>query len=448
MRVLHALDGPAVRQWCAAALDALAAHQREIDDLNVYPVPDRDTGTNLVLTLRAAADALRPGSEAAADALRPGSEPAPAALRPGSEPVEINGDLGAVLHTMAQGAILGARGNSGVIVGQLLRGLADGLPAGSAGGRALATALRHATEQAYAAVAEPVEGTILTVAAAAAAAAARAESDDLVVVACASAEAAGAALERTQSQLPALARAGVVDAGGLGLVVLLDALARVATGAAAGALPGLAAVPAGQPPADPADYAYEVQYLLAAEDAAVARLRTTLAGLGGSLAVVGTGAGQWNVHVHVNDIGAAVEAGIEAGRPSRIKVTRFADQFAGGRVAGSGGPAGGGEEPAGSVAVVAVAPGLGVADLFAAEGVVVVQPEPDGCPSAAEVAAGPVPPASSSCRMPPRSPRWPTRRPSGPAGPASRWPWCPPDPRSRDWPRSRSTSRPAGSATM
>src|SRR5690606_36142408 len=295
--VLETLDAVAVRRWCAAGLTALRRHEHEINQLNVYPVPDGDTGTNLALTLGAAQRAL---------AAQPDGDGPAAALR-----------------AMARGALLGARGNSGVIVAQLLRGLADTLASASAvGGRELADALTSAAKASYAAVAEPVEGTILSVATAAARAAVGSGGQDgpnpapgsLLTVVRAAADAAATALARTPEQLPALAAAGVVDAGGRGLVVVVDALVGVASGPA----PQGAAEPPPRRPRDPpersldppaagtspvpvdgcepAGYAYEVQYLLDAEDAAVAGLRATLAGLGDSLVVVGTGDGTWKVH--------------------------------------------------------------------------------------------------------------------------------------------------------
>jgi DAK2 domain fusion protein YloV len=384
------LDAAAARQWCTAGLDALRRSQREIDELNVYPVPDGDTGTNLVLTVTSAHRALMQEPESGAGTGEP--------------------TLGWVLRRMARGALLGARGNSGVIISQLLTGMADAL-AGEreAGGTALARALREAEVAAYAAVAEPVEGTVLSVARAAADAAAEAGSDDLVTVLRAAATGAAEELARTPEQLPALARAGVVDAGGQGLVVLLDALLEVVTGVAAQPLaprastrPLLVARETGS-----GEYSYEVQYLLDAEPAAVEALRVRLMGLGDSLVVVGAGASRdgvhtWNVHVHVNDVGAAIEAGVEAGRPHRISVTRFADQTP---VAPPPGPASGGagtstqageasartragmpgDRPSAGVAgghpvagavpesaAVAVATGDGATALFAAEGAAVV----------------------------------------------------------------------------
>ncbi len=353
--MLRTLDAPAVRRWSVAAADALAAHRAELDDINVYPVADRDTGTNLALTLRAAADAL------AAD---------PAAT------------AAAALDALARGAVLGARGNSGVIMSQLLHGLAGALDGERCDASTLAHALRRAADEARACVAEPVEGTILSVADAAADSAAAADGADLAAVLTATVAGADSAVRRTAEQLPALTRAGVVDAGGRGLLLLLDALARVVTGA-----PNALTAPRCAPrPATLLEtaresgsdaFGYEVQYLLHAGEDAAAALRSQLTGLGDSLVVAGAGDGLWNVHVHVNDVGAAIEAGIAAGRPHRISVVRFADQA---RVAAAASTGRGG------VAVVAVAPGEGLAHLFGGEGVHVVDGGA-GSPSSADVLA-------------------------------------------------------------
>jgi uncharacterized protein len=326
------MDDAALRRWCAGGLAALRRHQREIDDLNVYPVPDGDTGTNLVLTMAAAQQVL-------------------------------DGTDGDALRLMAKGALLGARGNSGVILSQILRGLADTLAdLPSVGGRALTEALAVASASAYQAVTKPVEGTMLTVAAAAAEGANRAGADDLTAVVQAAARAAADALARTPEQLPVLAAAGVVDAGGRGLVVLLDALVGVVTGV----VPEEKAVQVRRQvtaarESGSWEYAYEVQYLLDADPAAVERLKGELAGLGDSLVVVGADDRTWNVHVHVNDVGRAIEAGVEAGRPYQISVTRFEEPV---RV-----------DPE-ARAVVVVAPGAGLARLLTAEGVTVVGAKP------------------------------------------------------------------------
>ncbi|SDJ27752.1 hypothetical protein SAMN05444157_2601 [Frankineae bacterium MT45] len=386
-QMLDRLDAPAIRQWSVAAAAVLEEHRQEIDDLNVFPVPDGDTGTNLALTVRAAADALALDASVSASA---------------------------ALQAMARGAVLGARGNSGVILSQILRGLAEDdrtPPVEEFGAASLQHALRNAAERAYESVNQPIEGTILSVvrAAADAAQAVRLHSGALADVVRAAAGAAADALARTPEQLPALARAGVVDAGGRGLVLLIDALVAVVTGApisAAQPQPRLARsleALSAEREIGSDEFAYEVQYLLEAGDAQVTLLRGDLAQLGDSLVVVGTGDGVWNVHVHVNDVGAAMEAGIQAGRPYRITVTRFADATtrsalegpaqAPGEAAGPsltvGPPVSAPARPHGGsvTAIVAVAPGEGLAHLFTAEGVVVVEGGPSHNPSTAEVLA-------------------------------------------------------------
>jgi DAK2 domain fusion protein YloV len=358
--VLDVLDADAVRRWVLAGREALAAAREEIDDLNVYPVPDGDTGTNLLLTVEAAAEAVEHAG-------------------PG---------MAAVTGAMARGALMGARGNSGVILSQLLRGLADVLaPREQCTGAQLQAGLRRAADLGYAAVAAPVEGTLLTVARECADGAEAVDSGELVEVVREARAAADRSLARTPDLLPQLKAAGVVDAGGRGLCVLLAALQQVVTGDTppSPSAPSLlvARDRSGLARAREAGsdaYAYEVQYLLRDADApAVDRLKQVLGGLGDSLVVVG-GDDLWNVHVHVNDVGAAVEAGVEAGRPARITVTRFADQ------AGEG-PEGlpvMNERPAGR-AVVAVAPGEGLAELFTGSGAVVVDGGPSSNPSTGEL---------------------------------------------------------------
>ncbi len=372
--VTHGITLAGVARFVDIATDALSAAREEIDALNVYPVPDGDTGTNMFLTVSAARDALR---EARA------GDPA------------LGLEEGMVL--LARAALMGARGNSGVILSQMLRAYVGHLAtAGLDDRRALtvAEALAAATDASYAAVGTPVEGTILTVSRAASdaalAAAARpgARARDVFTAAAA---AARRALARTPEQLPVLAQAGVVDAGGRGLTVVLDAVETTATGRrpAPYTVPiGTHAIP--QPVhAEPGEDltadgpAYEVMYLLDttsapdrdAEAAAVAALRATLAPLGDSLVVVG-GDGLWNVHVHVDDVGAAVEAGIVAGRPHRIRVTHFAEQVASSRQRV---PTRDGRR------VVAVAAGPGLAELFGSAGAVVVPGGPGQRPSTGQL---------------------------------------------------------------
>ncbi|MFI8764936.1 DAK2 domain-containing protein [Streptomyces sp. R-07] len=355
------LDAEAVRTWCARALDALGREREEIDAINVYPVADGDTGTNLYLTAEAAHQAV--------EAVFAASEP----------------DTAETVRAMAHGALLGARGNSGTILAQLLRGMAAVL-AGGRDGDHLARALAEASAAARQAVAHPVEGTVLTVAAAAAAGCAG--GGTLADVAVRAHEGARTALEATPGQLDVLARAGVVDAGGRGLVAVLGALVETvsgrapdreedATGATGGVrvLGDVRAVPAATGTCDgQAGPAYEVIYLLEAQDAAVDLLRARLDALGDSLVVVG-GDGLWNVHVHVDDAGAAVEAGVEAGRPHRIRVTHFAADAA----------AGTGRGERAQRAVVAVVPGEGLAGLCAEAGATTVRSRPGEPPAGDEL---------------------------------------------------------------
>ena len=338
---LQALDAPLVHAWAAAACASLDTHRAEIDRLNVFPVHDSDTGTNLATTMRAGLAALEAG-------------PHPA-------------DAAAALATLARGAVLGASGNSGNIAAQLLRAFADAAAdSGTCDAATLRMGLRRAALEARAAVADPVEGTILTVAAAAARAVpdSAATPAEVAGVALAAAE---EALRRTPEQLEVLARAGVVDAGGQGFVLILEALVLV-LGAGSTAIAAVH-VPAGlgldpveeRHPQQPGGGAFEVAYLLDIGPAVDAeRLSTQLRGallrLGDSVVVVGSGDGTLSVHVHTDDVGGAVEAGLAGGRPFRISVTPLV-------------------EPAGAPkpgAVVAVCRDSGPAAMFAREGVEVV----------------------------------------------------------------------------
>jgi DAK2 domain fusion protein YloV len=395
--VPHTLDADAVRIWCGLALDALGRAREDIDAINVYPVADGDTGTNLYLTVESAAQAV--------DAAFDGHPASVAAARP---------SLADVVRAMAHGALIGARGNSGTILAQLLRGMADVLAQGGGTGGGtksgdgdgdgdeadgLRRALRRAVDLAYLAVAHPVEGTVLTVAVAAAEGAERA-TGDVGTVARAAYEGARAALQATPGQLDVLARAGVVDAGGYGLVTVLGGLAEALSGEPPAAPPAAPAIPApasalqGEAGAGPVDCsadgpAFEVIYLLEADDTAVAALRERLDALGDSLVVVG-GEGLWNVHVHVDDAGAAVEAGIRAGRPYRIRITHFGTSAERGPAAPEprrperrpDGPSG---ERA-TRAVVAVVPGEGLAALCAEAGATVVATGPGKPPVGSELA--------------------------------------------------------------
>ncbi len=354
--MLQVLDAAALRQWCAAGLEGLTAAQQEIDDLNVYPVPDGDTGTNLQLTMAAVVEAVTAAPS----------------------------DMAATLGALVSGSLMGARGNSGVILSQLLRGLAEVLaPLEAAGPDDLRAALLRSATSAYGAVSVPVEGTLLTVAREAAEVA---QGADLGAVVRSALAGAVASLARTPDQLPALKAAGVVDAGGRGWCVLLEALVRVVTGSAPVLAPAML-VPrdrsglAAAREAGSEAFAYEVQFLLRdSSDAEVVDLKERLRGLGDSLVVVG-GDGLYNVHVHVNDVGAALEAAVDAGRPFRVSVTRFEDQLAAEQAL----PAPTSRPP--GRAVVAVVPGDGLGALFREAGARVVAGGPTSNPSTAELLA-------------------------------------------------------------
>ncbi|MDF9815903.1 DAK2 domain-containing protein [Streptomyces sp. SPB162] len=395
----HTLDASAVRAWCRLALQALGRAREEIDAINVYPVADGDTGTNLYLTMESAAQSV----EAVFDG-HAASGHAP--------------DLAQAFRALSHGALIGARGNSGTILAQLLRGMTEALTddaAGAAGAgdrdpadpaESLRRALRRAAGSAYLAVAHPVEGTMLTVATEAATAAER-DGGGLVSVARAAHQGARVALSATTGQLAALGRAGVVDAGGRGLVAVLGALADALSGEVPmGPLADHAApVPYGcrdedgsDPHVVPGGPSFEVVYLLEAADTALPALRARLDALGDSLVVVG-GDGLWNVHVHVDDAGSAIEAGIEAGRPYRIRVTHFGDQARQRPDADThvvldpvsrhheGADDGGRPPERVRRAVVAVIRGDGLAELCARAGATVVAVRPGDPPASGEIAA-------------------------------------------------------------
>ncbi|MCD4524747.1 DAK2 domain-containing protein [Nocardioides sp. cx-173] len=360
-----------VLRFVDIATDALGQAREEIDALNVYPVPDGDTGTNMFLTVSAARDAIREAAEAAE----------------GAE----GGNRDLALAAFGRGALLGARGNSGVILSEMLGAIARRISAAAPGERnaeIMADALHQATEASYAAVGRPVEGTMLTVARAASEAAVALAGDPQVRardVFTAAARAAREALARTPEQLQILKDAGVVDAGGRGLSVILDAAETALTGRRpvpvaspigrhAIPIPLTDSLPAGD--LSPDGPAYEVMYLLDAAPEAIPALRETLDGLGDSLVVVG-GEGLWNVHVHVDDVGAAIEAGIEAGRPHRVRVTHFAEQVAAARH-------GAGHERDGR-RIVSVAAGPGLAALFEEAGALVVPGGPGRRPSTGQI---------------------------------------------------------------
>jgi DAK2 domain fusion protein YloV len=279
---------------------------------------------------------------------------------------------------------MGARGNSGVILSQILRGIAAAFGDGAGDATTLVDALERASAGAYQAVMKPVEGTILSVIRASSEAAAATLSDghtELVEILSRAKDAAAEALERTPDQLNVLKAAGVVDAGGAGLVLLFDAFLHVVAGRPLPEPPAsrpASAVPrATDEPVPPehdavGDLRYEVMYFLEAPDETVPAFRDVWAGLGDSIVVVG-GDGLWNCHIHTDDIGGSIEAALDVGRPRKIRVTDLFEEVEEERwvrEAAAGAP----PSPAASVepvtcAVVAVATGEGIRRIFHSLGV-------------------------------------------------------------------------------
>jgi uncharacterized protein len=316
------LDASGLLDWAHAAVGGLVVHAEEINRLNVFPVADADTGTNMLFTMRAAlADAERHAKR--------------------------SGDVSQVASALARGALHGARGNSGMILSQILRGLADVTASGAADtGNQLAdvdpvlfaVALRHGVALVVGSMGEEVPGTIVSVLQAAATRAEHcaADGDELSATVLAAADAAVTALEQTPEQLGVLAECGVVDAGGRGLLVLLDALAATLTGhtPARGEYvpsPPAQGSAAGEPAVDVRTPHYEVMYQISGTGQRLDALRERLEALGDSVAIASDGGDRYSVHVHADDAGAAVEAGLAVGNPSHIQISTLRGGQAPGR---------------------------------------------------------------------------------------------------------------------
>jgi uncharacterized protein len=352
----RALDAPALRDWAHTSVGDLITHIDEINRLNVFPVADSDTGVNMLFTMRSAL------AEANTDAK--------------------SLDVVKTAVALSAGALNGARGNSGVILSQILRGVADvtARAAAESGGelheidaKLLGAALHRGVELVVASMGgQEIPGTIVSVLKAAGEAVEQAASagHGLPVAATAAGDAAVVALEKTPEQLDVLGDAGVVDAGGRGLLVLLDALRSTITGQAPSrkvyepAPRRTVAEIAAQPPAPQ----FEVMYLLGGCDTEGADLlRERLDELGESVAIATSGVvGGYSVHVHTDDAGAAIEAGLAVGDPRRIQISMLTSGTSG--------------LPPGSWtrerAVLAVVDGDGAAELFGDEGACVLRPDP------------------------------------------------------------------------
>ena len=345
------LSAGELRTAISTYAELLRSHKEVINRLNVYPVPDGDTGTNMTLTIESVTKELGP--------------------------LEANAPMADVCKAIAHGSLMGARGNSGVILSQMLRGLVAKFPAdGDVEPGVLADSLEHADVLARQAVVRIVEGTMLSVARAAAEGA-RAHCESLTALVRSARDRAKVALAFTPEQLPVLKQAGVVDSGGTGLLLLFDALCTVVANDPLPVAPPVESIQVHvhevtdtHAEGDIADLRYEVMYLLDADDAKMHAFREVWAGIGDSIVIVG-GDGIYNCHIHTDDIGAALEASLDAGRPREIRVTDLSEQVIEERWVREAIGADVEEvtDPAPPTAVVAVVVGEGVGRIFRSLGV-------------------------------------------------------------------------------
>ena len=352
MTITSHLEAKELRYFMNQFFAALVAHREALNMLNVYPVPDGDTGTNMSMTAESVVNALKEIPEEA--------------------------EITEITSSIAHGSLMGARGNSGVILSQVLRAFSSEVGiSGVLDASSTARGLSEAAKAAYGAVMTPVEGTILTVVRESSEAAEKAyeEGGDLLTVVEAALERGKDALARTPEMLPVLAEAGVVDAGGSGFLLLLDALLNVLDGRPLPEAPEVNTSSATNFHSEASESLiegprYEVMYFLEADDDQIPSFKEAWSELGDSIVVVG-GDRTWNCHVHTDDVGAAIEAGIEVGRPYKIRVSDLLEeaeeqawvreQIAGDQEDFTGPPV--------PCAVVAVANGVGIVDIFRSLGV-------------------------------------------------------------------------------
>ncbi|HUZ42708.1 MAG TPA: DAK2 domain-containing protein [Acidimicrobiales bacterium] len=344
------LSARELRSTIATYLDLLRSHKEVINRLNVYPVPDGDTGTNMTLTIESVTAELGPLADDA--------------------------EMAEVCKAIAHGSLMGARGNSGVILSQMLRGLVAKFPIkGDVSPDLLAESLENADVLARQAVVRIVEGTMLSIARAAAEGA-RAHGETLIELVRSARDRAKDALALTPEQLPVLKQAGVVDSGGTGLLLLYDALCSVVADDPLPIAPSADSISVhvheetDERESNIADLRYEVMYFLDAEEDKIDGFREVWSGIGDSIVIVG-GDGLYNCHIHTDNIGAAIEAALDAGRPRDIRVTDLSEQVLEERWVREGSA----EQlevevhPAPTTAVVAVVVGEGVGRIFRSLGV-------------------------------------------------------------------------------
>ena len=310
-----------MRNWATRAVGELAHRRDEINALNVFPVPDSDTGSNMAHTMEAAVAELDNGGD--------------------------------VADSLAIGAVRGARGNSGMVLSQVLRGVAESTVDSVIDGDVFARSLQQAVELVDRAIAQPVEGTVITVLKAAAEAAEDAEAQSgatLHSIVSAAIAAAETALERTPSQLPALREAGVVDAGGAGLVILLESLLAEIEGST-----GHTGLPEPEPETE-----LEVVFFFEGD---IDTLQVAIEPLGDSLVIARATEDNANVHIHSHQAGKVIETAFGTGKVTKLHLEALpphADPVS--------------EEPI-ARRVFAAAPAGPISDLLASAGVSVVSPD-------------------------------------------------------------------------
>ena len=335
-----ACDGRGLKRLVRFGLAWLEKHQQAINSLNVYPVPDGDTGTNMLLTMQSAYQEIHDSPEE---------------------------EVGVIAHKVAHGALMGARGNSGVILSQIFRGFARELEGLSAFNTVeFAAALREAAATAYKGVIKPVEGTMLTVAreSAEAAVAAAASSRDLRWVLQQVVREAHESVTRTPTLLPVLAEAGVVDAGGQGLLVILEGMLRYARGEQVDVDADLDTAVDLQPFHLEAEegYGYDIQFIVHGENLNVEQIRETIASMGDCALVVGDSRAV-KVHVHSPEPGTPLNYGASQGSISRVIIENMQEQYQDFILSKAQRPATP-VEPLSGIGTVVVAPGPGLSRVF------------------------------------------------------------------------------------
>ncbi len=334
-----ACDGQGLKRLLNASLAWLDQHTAMINSLNVFPVPDGDTGTNMYLTLQAACQEVGPSPEE---------------------------HVGTVAQHASRGALMGARGNSGVILSQILRGFAQSLKDKEDFNAAeFASALKRGATVAYQAVIKPVEGTILTVVRESSEAAVEVspQLQDLRELFEYLVHAARESVAKTPQLLPVLREAGVVDAGGQGLFVILEGMTKCLQGQTLQIEVELSEMVELQPTAFEAAYGYDVQYVLEGEQLDVPQIRADISAMGDCALVVGD-SGTVKVHVHTSHPGDPLNYGTQRGSLSRVIVENMQEQYQS-FIMGRAAPVLPAQEVEElSVAIVAVSPGPGLDRLF------------------------------------------------------------------------------------